>query len=1042
MQRGALMFRRFKNLFVFALVAAIGTAGLSGCGGNSETVSDIDLTKIQRLSYDATNEHEIALEKFNKGCEPAKIIRDDKSQTNKNFCLIFQGAKDSVTVEKILQILDEKNIKATFAITAATAAEDDALIDLIIQKGHDIIDNGLNGDSSIDVLSDEDMVSNFSDSRKVFSTLMDVPPDKMMLNTTYYNDTICMAASASGYSKLVSPSSGSYLNEKSFRDDQNTFEYVSRQGNGRILVIKLDEYVESLEVDPKVEYKDPAIDVQPTIVSASEEDEDKRDVVTMVGWLLDAMQTQGIDNVKLDKLKALNDEEYVRQLYEETGGYSAEVYEEVATMQDVTGLCFYGIPENVESVDAITKALIKAGAKATFFLSSEDIEKNPKAVEKIVNSGFSIATRGTTGGNISNKEFYDIYVDLKTSVRSIQKNYGLKAKYYMPEDESEITENLRIAAKVAGLDIVSPKNDAIPEKGNISCFDLTRELEMEKLNAYISSTAGKNQQIVDITELVRSSTCAPVTDKETLESLRMENHARLAQERKNIYTSERAVTMTFYGISNKAVLNDVLSILKLNGYKATFFVTPDELSRCGESITKILNGGNEIGIAYVSNSQVDQSYDEVAGYILGAQQYAQWKYDVRVSVVMQPYGIPTKDTKEAVASCGCSLAGYEYSMVQSKDRSAVDLSFYTTLAKKVEAHRGSVIYFNMNYYTADQDAAGGDGTTLLAELLNKFIETKIYALTYKDVYGKQQASTAYTVKTFSELASSQYVYSPIKNSQKIVSNNNNIVGALPDNATKNAYMAGHYIGNPDVTYIPGFTDDEMKAYDKTGKISKNKVIFLTFDDWGYEQDINELLYVLDKYKVKGNFFVRTNNVADNPNLLRAIAVDGHMIGSHSNSHMVAWNSTQNPDGTYTYESISEEAGKRLRADVVNSYSTLNKYCGDVVVDGRRALSTIYRPPTLAMSRIAMENIFDVGFTYIVSGDFSSGDYNCSSVDEVVNILRNGKSAWYGTETIGNGSCIVLHMSPNAQFTAEALDIMIPEWRAQGYRFARLDDYLK
>ena len=90
----------------------------------------------------------------------------------------------------------------------------------------------------------------------------------------------------------------------------------------------------------------------------------------------------------------------------------------------------------------------------------------------------------------------------------------------------------------------------------------------------------------------------------------------------------------------------------------------------------------------------------------------------------------------------------------------------------------------------------------------------------------------------------------------------------------------------------------------------------------------------------------------------------------------------------------------------------------------------------------MENIFDVGFTYIVSGDFSSGDYNCSSVDEVVNILRNGKSAWYGTETIGNGSCIVLHMSPNAQFTAEALDIMIPEWKAQGYNFGRLDDYLR
>lgn len=1036
------MFRRLKNLFVFALVVIISTASLAGCGEKSESVSDIDLTKFQRLSYDATDEHEIALEKFNKGCEPAKIIRDDKSQFEKNFCLIFQGAKDAVTVEKVLALLDEKNMKATFAMTAATAAEDDALIDLITQKGHDIIDNGLNGDSSVDVLSDEDMVSNFSDSRKVFSTLMDVAPDKMMLNTTYYNDTICMAASAAGYTKLVSPSSGSYLNEKSFRDAQNTAEYVARQSGGKILVIKLDEYVESLEVDPKVEYKDPAIDMQATITPGNAEVEDDRDVVTMVSWLLDAMKSQSVENVKLDSLKALNDEEYVRQLYEETGGYAAEVYEEVATMKDVTGLCFYGISENAGNIENIIKALVKANAKATFFVSSEEIEKYPTVVEKIVSSGFSLATRGTTGGNISNKEFYDIYVDLKTSVRSIQKNYGLKAKYYMPKDASEITENLRIAAKVAGLDIVSLNNEVLPEKGCISCFDLTREFDMERLNAYISSTAGKKQEVVDITALVRSSTCEPVTDKDTLRYLREENDARLAQEKKNIYTSERAVTMTFYGISNKAVLNDVLTILKNNGYKATFFVTPDELSKCGESITKILSGGNELGIAYVSNSQIDQSYEEVAGYILGAQQYAEWKYDSKISVVMQPYGVPSKDTKEAVSSCGCSLAGYEYSMVQSKDRGAVDLSFYSTLAKKVEAHRGSIIYFNMNYYTADQDAANGDGTTLLAELLKKFIETKIYALTYRDVHGKVQSSTSYTVKTFGELASSKYVYVPIKNSQKIVADGNSIVGALPDNATKNAYMAGHYIGNPDVSFIPGFSADELRAYDTTGKITKDKVIFLTFDDWGYEQDINELLYVLDKYKVKGNFFVRTNNVADNPNLLRAIAVEGHMIGSHSNSHMAAWIANENGDGTYTYESISEEAGRRLRADVVNSYTTLNKYCGDVMVNGKKSLSTIYRPPTLAMSRIGMENILDVGFTYIVSGDFSSGDYNCNSVDELVNILRNGKKTWNGTATVGNGSCLVLHMSPNAQFTAEALDIMIPEWRAQGYRFARLDDYLK
>ena len=265
---------------------------------------------------------------------------------------------------------------------------------------------------------------------------------------------------------------------------------------------------------------------------------------------------------------------------------------------------------------------------------------------------------------------------------------------------------------------------------------------------------------------------------------------------------------------------------------------------------------------------------------------------------------------------------------------------------------------------------------------------------------------------------------------------------MPTVAAQNMYMYTHYVGNPDVTTIPGFTKTQMDAFDRGGKVTNEKVIFLTFDDWGYESDVNQLLYVLDKYKVKGNFFIRTNNVSNNPNLLRAIAVDGHMIGSHSHSHITAWHSSKGEDGTYTYESITEKEAKKLKNDVVRSYDTLNKYCGDVVVNGKKSLSTIYRPPTLAVSRIGMYNIYDVGFTHIVSGNLSTADYNCESVDELLDILRNGRSSWYGKEKVGNGSCIVMHMSSEAKYTAEALDIMIPEWQAQGYTFARLDDYLK
>ena len=90
----------------------------------------------------------------------------------------------------------------------------------------------------------------------------------------------------------------------------------------------------------------------------------------------------------------------------------------------------------------------------------------------------------------------------------------------------------------------------------------------------------------------------------------------------------------------------------------------------------------------------------------------------------------------------------------------------------------------------------------------------------------------------------------------------------------------------------------------------------------------------------------------------------------------------------------------------------------------------------------MYQVFDIGFSYMVSGSLSTQDYKAGSVDELVNELRNGRKEWNGVNKVGNGTCIVMHMSPDARYTAEALDIMIPEWQAQGYTFSRLDDYLK
>lgn len=80
-------------------------------------------------------------------------------------------------------------------------------------------------------------------------------------------------------------------------------------------------------------------------------------------------------------------------------------------------------------------------------------------------------------------------------------------------------------------------------------------------------------------------------------------------------------------------------------------------------------------------------------------------------------------------------------------------------------------------------------------------------------------------------------------------------------------MEQHYVGSNFVTSpakMPGFDYWETNRLDQVGRFN-DCVLFLTFDDWGNDESINKLLYVLKKHHVKATFFVLTENVDKNPN---------------------------------------------------------------------------------------------------------------------------------------------------------------------------------
>ena len=93
------------------------------------------------------------------------------------------------------------------------------------------------------------------------------------------------------------------------------------------------------------------------------------------------------------------------------------------------------------------------------------------------------------------------------------------------------------------------------------------------------------------------------------------------------------------------------------------------------------------------------------------------------------------------------------------------------------------------------------------------------------------------------------------------------------------------------------TIDELKKYNAHYAADTNKKkIYLTFD-CGYENgNTGKILDTLKAHHAKATFFVVGNFITSNPELIKRIHKEGHIVGNHSNKHI-------------TYPSLSLEEAK-------------------------------------------------------------------------------------------------------------------------------------
>lgn len=184
--------------------------------------------------------------------------------------------------------------------------------------------------------------------------------------------------------------------------------------------------------------------------------------------------------------------------------------------------------------------------------------------------------------------------------------------------------------------------------------------------------------------------------------------------------------------------------------------------------------------------------------------------------------------------------------------------------------------------------------------------------------------------------------------------------------------------------------------------TKEKVLYLTFDDGPHETSTPFILDELKKYNAKATFFCIGKNVVSLPSMYKRILDEGHTTGNHTFNHLNGWKTDD------------------------------NTYIDNVVQAAALIKSNLFRPPygrikkfqsrALMHKSDASHPLFKIIMWDVLSGDF---DIKLSPQQCLNNVLNNTEK----------GSIIVFHDSTKAwSRMSYTLPKVLEHYSKEGYVF--------
>lgn len=208
--------------------------------------------------------------------------------------------------------------------------------------------------------------------------------------------------------------------------------------------------------------------------------------------------------------------------------------------------------------------------------------------------------------------------------------------------------------------------------------------------------------------------------------------------------------------------------------------------------------------------------------------------------------------------------------------------------------------------------------------------------------------------------------------------------------------------NPEVTKSPvneDATDDKNATIDGD-KVSKDKMIALTFDDGPYPPVTNRILDLLEENGAKATFFVMGNRMEEYGDTVEKAYSLGCQIGNH----------------TFSHKDLTKLSADKIRYEVEHSNDLITKYApvGNAVL----------RPPYGAKNDLVYKTVNVPMITWSVDPE----DWKSRDKDQVIkNII----------DVVQDGDIVLMHDLYSS--TADAMEVVIPKLIEMGYQLVTVDE---